>query len=217
MKLSHLLTYHVGNMDKPNKYILILGIAIIAVCYFIWFSPLFIAIGAIMIIADLACYIHYHFKKDNNVVESTGCLCGVLFAILLVVAFFMGGDYKIFSFSGKRHLYENCQFRESSQMHEVRKMSALIWGCFEDCKFCKDRQKREEEIAEKKEKEEEKKENLEFINKQISELEEVRNAILRGEDVDIEDYEFSYEVEDAIRESAIEEYREGEYEPRGRR
>ena len=144
-------------MDKPNKYILILGIAIIAVCYFIWFSPLFIAIGAIMIIADLACYIHYHFKKDNNVVESTGCLCGVLFAILLVVAFFMGGDYKIFSFSGKRHLYENCQFRESSQMHEVRKMSALIWGCFEDCKFCKDRQKREEEIAEKKEKEEEKK------------------------------------------------------------
>ena len=68
-----------------------------------------------------------------------------------------------------------------------------------------------------KRKEEEKKENLEFINKQISELEEVRNAILRGEDVDIEDYEFSYEVEDAIRESALEEYREGEYEPRGRR
>lgn len=61
------------------------------------------------------------------------------------------------------------------------------------------------------------KENLDFIDQQISELQEVRNEIFCGKVIDAEDYQFRYEVEEEIREAAIEEYRDGEYEPRGRR
>lgn len=204
-------------MDKPNKYILIVGSLIILICYFLWFSPLFMAIGGIMILADVACYIHYYFKKDNKTVENTGCLCALFFVILITVSFFMGGEYKISSFGGKRHLYEDCQFLESVRIHDVHKMSALLWGCVDDCKFCNNR--RHQEALKEKQQRMEKlmKENLDFIDQQISELQEVRNEIFCGKVIDAEDYQFRYEVEEEIREAAIEEYRDGEYEPRGRR
>ena len=204
-------------MNKSYIYILIVGIAVFSASYYIWFSPLFMIIGIVIAIADIGFYVHYLFKKDNDVIESLGCLVALVCAILLAVSFFMGGKTYISSFGGYRHIYMDCHDKEGDSWYHVGKLSAYIWGCFDECQTCKNRKKADDKRKLQQLKEREKVENLNFINQQISELEEVRQSIINGEDVDIDDYRFSYDVEDEIYESAIEDYKDVEYEPRGRR
>lgn len=204
-------------MIKTVSLIAIFGFILITIGYYIWFSPVLMLLGGIVLVSDIIGAIYLSVHKSDDGIENMGCLTALLFTVILVAAFFMSKEYIIFSYGGYRHLYADCSHKESSVSHEVGKLSALIWGCTEDCTNCETRKKKEIERKVKEYKAQKKKDDLKFINEQIEELEEVRTAILRGEDVDVDDYEFRYDVEDEIRESAIEEYQDADYEPRGRR
>ena len=204
-------------MKKSISIIAALGLTTIAIGYYLWFSPILMLLGAIILISDIIASIYLFLSKTPEGVENIGCLTALIFAVILCTAFFMGNEYIIFNYGGKRHLYVDCSHKESCESHEVGKLSSIIWGCYEDCSYCTARKKKEIERKFKEYKEKKKKDDLNFINVQIEELTKVRSALLRGEDIDVDDYEFKKDVEDEIRESAIDEYRNADYEPRGRR
>lgn len=204
-------------MIKSISIIAALGLTSIVVGYYIWFSPILMLLGGIVLVSDIIAAIYLFVRNRPDNVENIGCLTAIIFVTVLVAALFMGKEYIIFSYGGYRHLYVDCSHKESIIGHEVSKLSTLIWGCYEDCPYCSARKKKEIEREVKEFKARKKKEDLEFINRQIDVLKVVRSALLQDEYVNVEDYEFRCDVEDEIRESTIEEYRDGDYEPRGRR
>lgn len=204
-------------MNKAYLIFLTIFIAIIAICYYIWFSPLFMLIGAILAISCLICFIHHLFTKSDDLAENGGCLISFIIVAILVVAFFMSDKYVISKFGDQRHLYSDCRKIEGYNLYNVSKFSAICWGCLEDCNQCASRHKAEIEKKKAEYKKKKKNADLKFIEQQIDELQNVKQAILNGEDIDVNDYEFRIDCEDDIASEAIEEYREGEYEPRGRR
>ena len=103
---------------------------------------------------------------------------------------------------------------EGIKKHELTKLSALIWGCIHECSYCEGRRKKEIERKIQFHKEKERRESLLFIDRQIEKLQQVREAILSGEDVNVYDYCFEYEVEEDIAEDAIDNFYDS-YEPRG--
>lgn len=204
-------------MIKSISIIAALGLISIAIGYYLWFSPILMLLGGIILVSDIIAAICLFVRNRPANVGNIGCLTAIILVAVLVAALFMDKEYIIFSYGGYRHLYVDCSHKESTIGHEVRELSTLIWGCYEDCPYCSDRKKKEIERKVKEFKARKKKEDLEFINGQIEVLKEVRSALMRDEFVNVEDYEFRCDVEDEIRESAIEEYRDGDYEPRGRR
>lgn len=205
-----------------NKWCILMafaGLGVMGIGYFLWFSPFLMLIGGIWCIAGFRFAVQYSNKDNTEVTEKFGCLLFLVIGLLVVCVFMSSMSY-VSTFGGKRHIYIDCEHQEGDEMHELTKCSAFLWGCFSECKYCQERQKLEKEKRKLMRKEEQRKRNLAIINKQIEKLQEIRDAILSGEDVDIDDYSFRYEVEEDIRNEAIEEYNEdyeNNYEIRGRR
>ena len=65
----------------------------------------------------------------------------------------------------------------------------------------------------KKLEEQQKKENIAFLTRQIAELDSVRQLVLKGENIDVSEYEFRHDI-NFEQES---EYDDGGFEPRGYR
>ncbi|MCQ2259252.1 MAG: hypothetical protein MJZ41_14875 [Bacteroidaceae bacterium] len=189
-------------MNKIRLIIIVVSLIAIVVCYYVWFSPLFMLVGVILFVSSIVnCIIS--FRKGSVGEDSgIGCLTAFVIVALLLISIILGQDCYISSFGDERHHYEDCEKLGGEKTHELKKMSALLWGCFYECPNCDQRKKKEKEDRIKEKAEKKKKENLEFIDKQIDELKKVRERILNGDKVDVSDYEFSYLVEDEIREEA---------------
>lgn len=170
------------------------------------------AIGAIIIIADCLCWVYYYSSKDEEACASCGCFVMLLLVALCVASCFIGDHCYISRYGGARHYYIDCKEIEGKSWQEVGKVSAYIWGCTEECSKCSKRKDVEKRKRLQLIKEKQKAHDLKFIDNQISELKRVRQAIIKGEEIDVDDYQFMYEVEDEIRESALEDYKDCQYE-----
>ena len=196
---------------RTNFIISAIGVVVIFLSYFFWFSPLLMVIAGIVSLACLVEAIVPFFCKTYDETKGLGCIYSLFIAfVLLVAGFFMNSEWHISRFGDLRHLYSDCPKKVADKDYAVRSLSAYLWGCFNECDVCaqrkvEDNKKKAEELKAK-----EKKENLDFINSHIEELQEVRRQILKGEDVDVDDYSFRYEVEEYIRESAIDEYKDNQ-------
>lgn len=206
-------------MKKGLFVLIIISALIITICYNWWFSPICILCGGVLLAVSVIGIVMSLFKElKEDDYSFGGCLSFLIIGVLLAVNSLWGKNYYISQFRDSRHLYEDCKQMNGPRKEKVHKISAFVWGCFDECEFCKKR--KTEELKKKRiEYLKQKKANdLEFIDAQIEELKEVRQRIIDDEDIDTNDYRFRYDVEDEIWEEAAEEIRNGEYEyePRGR-
>lgn len=191
-----------------------IGLATIGISYYLWFSPLFIFIGGITFISGVLFSIITFIRKEDDTIENHGCLVIFVIILLVVSCLFRNTNGYVSVFGGTRHVYPDCTHMEGPDVHEVSMVSTMIWGCFNMCSYCLSRREKNqrEEMAERKK--QEKINKLNFIDEHIEELQKVRQMIVSNKEVDIDNYYFRYEVEDVIRDEAIEDYYDS-YEPRG--
>ena len=199
-------------VDNITLWILGVGIALMAVFFYLWFSPLLLAICSIILIADIAVIVSQLMSKND---DAPGCICaiGIFLIFALVVSdFFMRGTYYVSEFGGCRHLYQDCNGL-CSRGHKVGKVGTMLLWCFDDCDLCHERSVMEQKRTEMIKRES----DISHIEDQIAELEKVKDRLRKGDAIDIGDYAFRYQVEEEIAEAAIEDYREfGHYSARSR-
>ena len=124
-------------MNRTCIILVILGLVTIGICYYLWFSPLFIFIGGVCCITGLLLAVLKFLKKDDDAIGLYGCFMTFVIIGLLVASFFMDRKTYISSFGSVRHLYIDCKYIEGLEIHEVRTVSALLWGCIKECSYCK--------------------------------------------------------------------------------
>ena len=188
-------------MYKEFVVVLIACVAIVVICYYCWFSPLFILCAGIITLTEIVCFLYFICKRE----DVRGCwLISLLpVAILLVVAMYYDDECYVSSFCGEKHVYVDCDNAANAKLYKIGKFSALIWGCIDDCASCAKRELKEQQEESKRRAEQwivfqenQKEQDLEFIDGQIAELDSIRHMIEIGEDVDVSEYEFRYVVED---------------------
>ena len=200
------------DLFKKASVVALVALLLVGIGYFIWFSPLLMLIGVILFVINIVILICYLTRKSTD--ESTdGCGCALFAFLTIILVFSQRGDYKIFTFGGYRHLYTDCPKRESESYEELGSVSARIWGCTKDCPECEIRKQQESEHYRIERREQKKNFALRFIDIQINRLEELRKEIINDDDIDIDDidiydYEFKIDVEQDIRDEAIEDYRD---------
>lgn len=191
------------------KYCLAFAVIGFVLSYYLWFSPVLLLCIFIVSLLWTICLIHMYVKKEDEIFAKYGCIGILIFIVLCPVALFLSSECYISAFGGKRHLYADCY--NAADVHEVTELGALLWGCTEECQLCEKRKQKEKQEKIKKKKEERNKLQVDFLTRQIAELDSVKRLVLKGEDIDIREYEFRHNI------NFEQEYDDGGFEPRGYR
>ena len=200
------------------KYCLAFAVIGFILFYYLWFSPVLLLGVFVIVLMRIAYLVHISKNNKYDVEYKYGCSGIVFFGVLLLLTVFMHSKCYISAFGGKRHLYADCC--NAADVHEVTKFGAFLWGCMDKCQYCVKRKheekfEKEKRLQEemKKLEEQQKKENIAFLTRQIAELDSVRQLVLKGENIDVSEYEFRHDI-NFEQES---EYDDGGFEPRGYR
>lgn len=120
----------------------------------IWPSFYWLCIGiftaAIVIINTIVCLIK-NIEKDNEFAGAIGLCCLIIIVALFTFAYWSYNESRfVFSNGDKQHIYADCpSFKPESKIKKVCELEGFLYGCFSDCKLCK--QRKEEETKRKRE------------------------------------------------------------------
>ncbi len=110
---------------------------------FYWLS-IGIIITAIITIFTMFCLIKKRDFDDDNIVGNMGCSIMLIIAAF-TLAYWIYNETRFISSKGyKQHIYADCStFKSGSNIKEVCELEGFFYGCFPDCKLCKEREKEE--------------------------------------------------------------------------
>lgn len=177
-----------------------IGLIIIAVSW-IFKSPVFIAIGLLIVITYIVIPIIQKISKNEDDEAFGGCGCMILIAICASTLLFSAKDYYVSELRDKRHLYEDCKYIDKNREHyKVSQIGSILMLCQNDCETCQNRYQEEKEQRKAERKQKKLQSDIEDIEKKIEILQDVLSRLKRGESIDVSDYDFRNDVEVEIEE-----------------